>query len=235
MNLRFPIVAAVVAVAAGTAAVRALHSSPASVPFITEAPAVAGRPARQRIARLPERIVVYVAGAVQHAGLYTLPAASRVADALRAAGGPTRDADLVAVNLAQVLSDGDEVAVAAAGDEASVPAAHRRTSHRAKHSHHQRKRRRRPRAADAASDVSDQTDLRDEPGALVDLNTADENELETLPGVGATLAQRIVAFRELTGAFASPDDLLDVAGVTQSKLDAIEPYVTAGASNQDAP
>jgi hypothetical protein len=144
MNLRFPIVAAVVAVAAGTAAVRALHSSPASVPFITEAPAVAGRPARQRIARLPERIVVYVAGAVQHAGLYTLPAASRVADALRAAGGPTRDADLVAVNLAQVLSDGDEVAVAAAGDEASVPAAHRRTSHRAKHSHHQRKRRRRP-------------------------------------------------------------------------------------------
>ena len=58
------------------------------------------------------------------------------------------------------------------------------------------------------------------------MNAADEATLETLPGIGPSLAERIVAFRDLNGPFASSDELLDVGGMTAGKVDAISPYVT---------
>jgi len=193
-----------------------------------------------------EGIVVYVAGDVRRGGIYTLPPGARAVDALRAAGGAGHGADLVDVNLAQELSDGDEVAVPALADAAEPTGTrHRHTSHHTKHRKHGRKRHRHRRSTtvlaasdagtDASTDPSSGAAGSDAPAAVIDLNTADESELETLPGVGATLAGRIVSFRELTGSFASADDLLDVAGITQSKLDAIEPYVTTGAAPSEAP
>ncbi len=62
---------------------------------------------------------------------------------------------------------------------------------------------------------------------MVDLNRADAETLATLPGVGPGLAERIVAFRTANGPFASPDELLDVAGFTDRRLDAVLPYVAA--------
>jgi competence protein ComEA len=173
--------------------------------------------------------VVYVAGAVRHGGLFTLPAGARAMDALRAAGGASEGADLVAVNLAQQLADGDEVAVPSL-DGPSQGAAPGRRAHRSKRGSHGRKHRHHHRRSAPLAVSADTGDASDGPASVVDLNTADESELETLPGVGATLAARIVTFREATGAFSTPDDLLDVSGVTQSKLDAIEPYVTTGAA-----
>ncbi len=76
-------------------------------------------------------------------------------------------------------------------------------------------------AAGASSDANAEPPVSD-----VDLNTADESELETLPGIGPSLASRIVTFREVNGPFASPDDLLDVSGMTEARLNAIQPYVT---------
>jgi competence protein ComEA len=61
---------------------------------------------------------------------------------------------------------------------------------------------------------------------VIDVNTADANALAELPGIGLDLAERIVDFRDLNGPFASPDELLDVAGITPSILDEITPYVT---------
>lgn len=75
----------------------------------------------------------------------------------------------------------------------------------------------RPAEADAESDA---------PREIVDLNRADASELESLPGIGAALAERIVAVREASGPFASADDLLDVGGMTQGRLDALLPYIT---------
>ena len=63
------------------------------------------------------------------------------------------------------------------------------------------------------------------PVARVDLNRADVAELETLPGIGRRLAERIVAFREENGPFAALDELLDVNGVSERVVDALEPYV----------
>lgn len=159
----------------------------------------------------PARTLVYVAGAVVHPGVYALGGDARAQDALAKAGGATREADLVAVNLAARVADGDEIAVPRRG-EAPPPAraAHRRTPAGGAH------RRRSPRRADAAA------------GPLVDLNAADERTLSGLPGIGPVLAERIVDFRTLNGPFASVDGLADVAGITPQRLDALLPRLTAG-------
>jgi competence protein ComEA len=65
------------------------------------------------------------------------------------------------------------------------------------------------------------------PAAPIDLNAADATQLQDLPGVGPSLAERIVAFRDVNGPFRSTDELLNVAGMTDRRLDAISPYVVA--------
>jgi competence protein ComEA len=226
MNIRIPVIVAIVATAAGCAVFRAAHPvAPGAAVTVDASPGVSALRASRR-AKLDDRnslVVVYVAGAVRHRGIYRLPASARAYDAVDAAGGAMPDADLVAVNLAEPLADGDEVAVPALGREVAPARArsHRLGSH--DRAHHKKKRHRKrtkvPREeADASGGRS----------SVVELNSADESELETLPGIGPALAQRIVAFREQTGPYASPDDLLDVAGMTPAKLDAIEPYVSAG-------
>jgi competence protein ComEA len=71
-------------------------------------------------------------------------------------------------------------------------------------------------------------DIPSTPSETVDLNSADERTLAGLPGIGPTLAQRIVEFRTLNGPFASVDGLADVAGITPQRLDSLAPLLTAG-------
>ncbi len=178
------------------------HEEPA-LQLPTHAP-TAGAPASPRT-------LVYVAGAVVHPGVYALGADARAQDALAKAGGATHDADLVAVNLAAHVADGDEIAVPRQG-EARPPArsAHRRTPAGGTHRRHS------PRRSDAAA------------GPVVDLNAADAATLAGLPGIGPVLAGRIVDFRTVNGPFASVDGLADVAGITPQRLDALLPRLTAG-------
>lgn len=148
------------------------------------------------------QIVVYVAGEVGRPGVYRLPAGTRVDAAVRRAGGMTSRADPVGVNLAESLRDGEEIVVPPQG--ASPTVASKGTG-----THRKRPRRR----ASLAS------------SRRIDLNRASVDELETLPGIGPRLAERIVAFRETNGPFGTLDELLDVNGVSDKVLAAIEQYV----------
>jgi len=244
MQLRTSIVAMVVAAAAGAAGARALSAShPGSAP-VARAVTFASSPASElgksadgaRSSRRPippvASAVVYVAGAVSKPGVYALAPAARVADALRAAGGATAQADLPAVNLAERVEDGEEVAVPVRGAEAVAGgviagAAVAGDKHRRHHSQRglQRKRHRR-KAAPAAAQDGGPVGSADVPTETVDVNAADAATLETLPGIGPSLAQRLIAFRDLNGPFASSDELLDVGGMTAGKVDAIAPYVS---------
>lgn len=172
-------------------------------------------------------LVVYVAGEVARPGVYTLTGTARAVDALHAAGGPTRTADLVAVNLAQRVADGAEIFVPPKGAvprEAILAADMQpdatRAPSRNRHAH-RTKRRKRPRNSTYADDQTAAATA-----SPVSLNAADAAELETLPGIGPALAARIVAFRNVNGPFASTDELLDVGGMTQSKVDALTPWLT---------
>lgn len=171
---------------------------------------------------------------VAHPGVYVLPKTARGSDAVHAAGGPSRAADLVPVNLAAPIEDGAEIIVpskgsAAADDAVTVlqtadaasqrPPRRRSTHHRKRRAHH---------AAVSAAYAPDGPNASDGAGmapTLISLNTADVTALEALPGIGAALAARVVAFRDANGPFASLDELLDVNGITQAKLDALTPLV----------
>lgn len=139
-------------------------------------------------------VVVHVAGAVSAPGVYTLPADSRVDDAVRAAGA-TADADLSQLNLAQKLADGQKITVPAAGE---TPAP----------------------ADNAAPSDSSQS------GALVNINTATQEELESLPSIGEVRAQAIITYREEHGGFRTIDELKEVSGIGDKIFADISPHVT---------
>jgi competence protein ComEA len=118
--------------------------------------------------------------------VYTLPGGSRVADAVEAAGGARRRAVLAGVNLARVITDGEQIVVPTAGN-GTTPA--RGTAVL-------------PGGPTPASG-----------GGTMSLNQATLADLETLPGIGPVLAQRILDHRDAMGGFTSVDDLRDVSGI----------------------
>jgi competence protein ComEA len=135
-------------------------------------------------ARPGGRIVVDVSGKVRRPGIQRLPAGSRVADALRAAGGVRAGTDLTGLNRARVLMDGEQVLVGV-----PVPPA--------------------PPAPAATGSGTGGT----QPTSPVSLNSATVEQLETLPGVGPVLAQHIVDYRTQQGGFRSVDELREVNGI----------------------
>jgi competence protein ComEA len=145
-------------------------------------------------------VYVHVAGAVRRPGLYRVPAGSRVAGALRRAGGPLRKADLAAVNLAARLGDGQQVVVPRAGS--GVASAGSGTAGAG--------------AGAAGSGAS---------GAPISLGSATVEQLDGLDGIGPTLAQRIVEYRQAHGGFRSVDDLREVEGIGEKRLAAIKEAV----------
>ena len=154
----------------------------------------------------PATVVVHVAGAVVRPGVYTLPAGSRVVDAVTAAGGAVRGADLAAVNLAIVLVDTEQVYIPLLGREGSRALVAPRL---------------RPGSGGGAGGGA----ANNGPSAKVDLNTATAEQLDALPGVGPATAAAIVDHRTRHGPFASVDGLLDVAGIGETKLAALRDLV----------
>ena len=141
-------------------------------------------------------VLVHVVGQVRHPGVVRLDAGARLGDALRKAGGATRRADLAAVNLARAVVDGEQVFVPAPGE-----------------------------TPPAAAPAPPGTAAPGVAGAVVDLNTADETQLDALPGVGPVIAGRIVAWRQEHGRFSSVDELTEVSGIGDATLERLRPLV----------
>lgn len=167
----------------------------------------------------PIDITVHVVGAVVAPGVYTIPWASRVVDAVTAAGGATPDADLSALNMALPLADADQVYVPARGRQSSArPVPTTRPRHtNPTHSTV-------PQAIAVATTVA--TTQSAAGAGLVNINTADATALEALPGVGPSTAKSIIAHRQANGPFSSPEGLLDVKGIGDGKFADMKPFVT---------
>jgi len=142
----------------------------------------------------PAPLHVYVCGAVAQPDVYALAPGSIVKDAIVAAGGATQQADLLRINLAQALDDGAQVYVPAIGETPAAPAVRM--------------------AVTAAPAVAS-------PSQPVNLNSASLEELDTLPGIGPALAQRIVEHRP----YRQPQDLLDVPGIGPATYEKLKDLV----------
>jgi len=159
---------------------------------------------------IAEELVVQAAGAVGRPGVYRLPADGRVDDLVREAGGLTPDADADRVNLAAPVADGERVWVPRQG-ESEPPDVVAGTGGGA--------------SAGAGTPGTGSIDETPSEGEVVDLNTATAADLDTLPGVGPATAEAILAYRDEQGTFSAVDELLEVRGIGDAKLEAIRPLV----------
>lgn len=145
------------------------------------------------------QVGVDVEGAVASPGLYLVSADARVNDAVAAAGGMTSDADRQRVNLAQKVEDGMQVYVPSREE---VPAATGITT---------------TGAGQASSSGASK--------GKVNLNTASAEELQTLSGIGPSLSQRIIDYRQANGPFKSVDDLRKVSGIGDTRFKSLKDLV----------
>lgn len=175
----------------------------------------------------PAKVVVHVAGEVANPGVYTLPGNSRVIDAIKRAGGPTESADANALNLAALAKDGDKIIVPSrvqtqaqipfipqGSTSAPLPQTQTRASSPSLA----------PSSQPAAKSATGK--LKTPGEGVVNINSADLTELQRLPGVGPSTAQKILDYRMQIGRFSLPDQLMDVKGIGPKKYEKMRPFVT---------
>ncbi|MGE0779451.1 helix-hairpin-helix domain-containing protein [Mycolicibacterium sp.] len=153
-------------------------------------------------------VVVSVVGLVHTPGLVTLPPGARIADALEAAGGALDGADVLGLNMARRVNDGEQIVVGI-GAPPGRPA-EMGSSVLAEPS---------PSTGQSGPENGSAT------GDVVDLNTATVEQLDTLPGVGPVTAAAIVAWRDANGRFDSVDQLGEVDGIGPARLDKLRDRV----------
>ena len=145
-------------------------------------------------------LYVHVTGCVVNPGLYELPSGSRVSDAISAAGGFNEEANDSSINLARELTDGEQVVVGSLTDtQAGVPTT----------------------SGDSPSGSS--TGVVSE---KVNINIASADELMTLDGVGEATAEKIIAYREEQGPFASIEEIKEVSGIGDKKYESMKDSIT---------
>lgn len=154
----------------------------------------------------PGPMQVFVNGAVVQEAVYTLPAGSLAQDAIEAAGGFADDANVTVVNLAQPMFNGAQVYVPFNVENNATPTAVILTE------------------SEAVNSTGKQTSLSAE--GMVNINSADATQLETLPGIGASTAEKIIAFRDENGRFATIEDIMNVPGIGEGKFDQLQELIT---------
>lgn len=149
-----------------------------------------------------KEIIIHITGAVESEGIVKIKEGDRIKDAIEAAGGLAIDANLKEVNLAYKLKDGQKVYI--------------------------------PRTTDTEEEITinnenGETVIVDqgiqETTTMVNINTATEEQLRTLPGVGEETARKIIEYRQLNGRFVAIQDIKNVTGIGEAKFENIKNYI----------
>ena len=154
-----------------------------------------------------EIIVVHITGEVKKEGILYLAKGARIADAIKEAGGETDEADLSQVNLAYKLQDGQKIYIPNKNEKVSMYITDN--------------------GGNNIIEESNNTQNGEKGGSKkVNINTASQSELDSLPGIGPALAQNIIDYREENGGFKSIEELQNVKGIGDAKYDDIKDNVT---------
>lgn len=173
------------------------------------------------------KIYVYITGEVNNPGVVILDEGSRIVDAINAAGGTTAKADISKVNLVYVLDDGMKVNIPNNNDLKNDNDFEYITMNSGDGGND-----------DYSSGTEENTENRMETNDnstsstyskkydIVNINTATQTELETLPGIGPSLALKIINHRKENGKFSSIEQIKDVSGIGESKYENLKKYIT---------
>lgn len=158
-------------------------------------------------------VYVHVCGAVNKPAVYPLPEGSRVCDAIAKAGGMTENAAGDYVNQARFLSDGERVYIPEVDELSGLSASQYA-------------------AGQLVSNAGGQSGSSAQNGGqeklLVNINTAGISELTTLPGIGESRAESIIAYREKHGAFAQIEDIMKISGIKGAAYEKIKDCICTG-------
>ncbi len=208
------------------------YGSPASAgstpqPASTTGPAASSQTQLSSQPAAPTTVQVDVAGAVRHPGVYTLPNGARNNDALKAAGGPTKQANTNAVNLAALAVDGTQLyfptkkeqPTGGAADASALPAQTGTYPASASVSAAS------PRRSGRSRRGSKAKKLKSPSQGQVNINTASAGQLQMVPDIGPAMAARIIAFRQQNRGFATLKDLRNVKGIGPKKWAKMSPFL----------
>lgn len=143
-----------------------------------------------------EKIIIYITGEVNKEGVIELPEGSRIADAIEKAEGVTENANLKNINLAYALEDGQKIYIPNKNEEETIITEF------------------------TEGIVNDSDDVKQ--NKSININKADINELQTLNGIGESLAQSIIKYREENGNFKTIEELKNVPGIGENKFENIK-------------
>lgn len=154
-----------------------------------------------------EKIVVYIIGSVQNPGIVELNVDSRVSDAVEIAGGLLEDADVSKINLAYKLEDGQKITIPSINDKTDEDSSYEDYI-----------------SNDPGNMISQNpsSSTSESNTQKVNINTATQTQLETLPGIGPSTASKIISYRNENGKFKSIEDIKNVSGIGDSKFENIK-------------
>lgn len=147
-----------------------------------------------------ELVIVHITGAVKTPGIVKLPEGARIEDAIDKAGGLTEDADISDVNLAYVLEDGIKIKIPTISEEKNEEII----------------------INSSGEGIVEKEISNNSENKIININKANETDLQTLPGIGASLAGRIVEYRNSNGKFNEIEDIKNVSGIGDSKYENIK-------------
>ena len=153
-----------------------------------------------------EEILVHVSGCVKEEKIVSLPDGSRVNDAIEAAGGLTKEADLSNINLAYILEDGEKIYIPKKGEE--IPENNSSSM------------------LSPSTSVTSSSSSSSKNTSKVNINKATEAELETIPGIGPSTALKIINYRNENGKFKSIEDVKNISGIGDAKYEKMKNYIT---------
>lgn len=163
-----------------------------------------------------EKIYIYITGEVNNPGIVVLPIGSRIVDAIDCAGGITQKADIMKVNLVYMLQDGMKVNIPSSIELKNNPNFEYITMSSGDEKN------------DSNIKNATTVDTKSESAfkvSNVNINTATQTELETLPGIGPSLALKIINYRKENGKFNSIEELKSVNGIGENKYEEIKKYI----------
>ena len=175
----------------------------------------------EQVSENTEKIYVYVTGQVNIPGVVILNKGSRIADAINAAGGTTSKANTTKINLVYILEDGMKVNVPSNDDlkkDSNFEYITKDSGEGAGDANNLN--------IDSSSSSTGYNTKRERTSSIVNINTATQTELETLPGIGPSTALKIINYRKENGKFSSIEDLKNVNGIGDNKFEALKKYIT---------